>query len=211
MNKLALLRFDLRHGMPTAIGVLRRELGWLATTSVLIQFLVAGLRDPFRELTGPPPGPRERFTRHQLRPVLLLDQVLRRRFDAARVRDILGAVIAQSGARFVRHNVEHPDPERWRAMTGAEQSAFAQRILSRFGNAETTLVSVPPHDFAFNVSLCHFVGLTQRLGRPDLAPLFCAADSAFYGDPNVPIQLVRERTLAAGDDQCTFRFRFDAE
>ncbi|MCO4762719.1 MAG: L-2-amino-thiazoline-4-carboxylic acid hydrolase [Myxococcales bacterium] len=208
MNKLSLLLFDLRHGFPTALRVLSDELGWAQTVRVLAVFLLAGLRDPYRSLGRYELSERERFTRHQLRPVLLLDDVLGRRFSAEETRRVLGRIVAESGARFVRHNVRHPEPAQWQAMSEPEQLDFAGKILARFGNAESEAVVAPDADFAFDVTKCHFVELTSKLERPQLATLFCAADSHFYADPSVPISLERTQTLALGAQRCTFRFRF---
>ena len=211
LNKLELLRFDLLHGMPTAITVLRAELVVVAMIQAIVAFLFAGLRDPFRELKGESRGPMGRFTGHQLRPVLLLNAVLRRRQTPERVMAIIGRAMLQSGVRFVRHNVEHPDSAAWQKMSRPDQRAFGKRILLRFGNAETELVDIEGHDFAFNVTRCHFVSLTHRLKRPELAQLFCGADWAYYGAPSVPITLTREQTQAKGDAICTSRFKFQQD
>ena len=66
----------------------------------------------------------------------------------------------------------------------------------------------PKAEFAFDVTFCHFVDLTQRLGRNHLAPLFCLADSVYFGQEDVDIRLDRDTTLAGGDDRCRFRFAF---
>jgi hypothetical protein len=212
VNRLRLLRFDLRHGLPTALRILRRELGLGRTMRVVLALLWRGLtRDPFRPLRGDPrPCPRERFTRHQLKPVLLLDGVLREslRLESERVGEVLLAVVSESGARFVRFNVEHPTREEWSASSDEARRELALGLLARFGNAEAEVVEANAEGLGFDVSRCHFVDLCRRLDRPDLAPLFCAADSVAYGDPTLPVALAREQTLARGDARCAFRFRF---
>ena len=51
--------------------------------------------------------------------------------------------------------------------------------------------------------------LTRRLGRTELAPLFCGADSVYFDQPDSPLRLVRDETLAGGGQRCAFRFHLD--
>ncbi len=212
-GSLALLWFDLRHGAPVALGTLRRELGpWRALRALLAFAWRDWTRDPYRPLRDDPrPDRRERFTRRQLRPVLLLDAALREALGLSpdRSREILAQIVARSGARFVGSQVRHPTPAEWEALDPPGRRALAERILSRFGNAETRVVEDPAADLAFDVTRCHFVSLCARLGRPELASLFCAADRVFYDDPGLPIRLDRAETLAAGDPRCAFRLSFE--
>ena len=56
---------------------------------------------------------------------------------------------------------------------------------------------------------CRFVTLCEQVGAPELAPLFCAADLAYFVEG--PIRLERPKTLAGGDDCCEFRFTLHGE
>lgn len=163
--------------------------------------------DPLRQLPKPT-GWRERFTRHQLKPVLILEDVLTARMDRPATLAVLGDVVAHSGARFVASQVRHPAPAVWRKFTPAERDRTVAKLLSRFGNAEAHVVSHDDVALGFDVTFCHFVALCRQLGRPHLAPLFCKADSTYYDAPDSPVRLVRTQTLAAGDDRCTFRLSY---
>lgn len=211
-GSLSLLWFDVRHGAPVALRALRRHLGALCALRALLAFLWRDwTRDPYRALRGDPaPDARERFTRRQLRPVLLLDAALGEALGLPpeRRRALLAEVVAESGARFVGTQVRHPTPAEWAALDPGARRAFASAVLGRFGNAEATLVDAPGADLAFDVTRCHFVSLCARLGRPEVASLFCAADRVFYDDPRVPIRLERAETLAGGQARCAFRLRF---
>ena len=98
------------------------------------------------------------------------------------------------------------DVAAWQQLDEQGRKHFAERILERFANAEATLVPPGPYDLAFDVHRCHFVELCEQLAKPELASLFCAADSAYFDDPAVPLEFHRPSTLAAGAGRCEFRF-----
>jgi hypothetical protein len=210
--ELRLLWFDLTAGLPTAVKVLWRRLGMGRTLRVLLGFMLRGLHRPFASL-GPPASDRERFTRHQLKPVLILDDILQR--DLGLETDprmsILADVVGQSGAKFIDITLAPPTPARWRQMADAEKTGFVDRIMDKFLNAEAKRVDDTSAEVAFDVSRCHFVDLTRRLERTELAPLFCGADSVYFDQPDSPLRLVRDTTLASGGEACRFRFHLDDE
>ena len=216
-TRIRLHWFDLRHGLPTAIRVLQRHLGLLSTIRVLLSFVWGSISsNPYTGIAANPRnpdaplGPREHFTRHQLRPVLILDRALRNSLKMSQesALTLLTEVVAESGSRFIATQLKHPTEAQWKTMTTRERRGFTETILARFQNAEAEIITAPEHDVAFDVSFCHFVGLTHRLGRPDLAPLFCGADQHYYESSDNNITLVRQETLAQGDARCAFRFAF---
>jgi hypothetical protein len=201
--------FDLTRGLPTAVGALRRRLGRRRTVGLLLRFVWRRFtRRPFRKLERDGPlSPGERFTRHQLLPVLLLDDLLRDegRLDPAGIHELLGQVVGESGAAYIRHATGNPSPEEWDRKPEDQRLALANRSLVAFGNIEYQVLDDPGSSFAFDVTHCHFVSLCHELGRPELASLFCRADEVLFGDPGLGVSLQREETLAAGDGACTFR------
>ena len=211
MSRLSVAAFDLTAGGPTALKILRAELGWRDLGRALARFAWrAATTDPFEALAAPPANPAERFTRHQLRPVLLLEQVLRRDLaaDESTAATILERVVSETGARFIEWTVRPPSRARWEAMSAQAQQARVRAFMDRFMNAKAEPVDAPDVEIAFDVTFCHFVDLLRRLGRPELAPLFCKADSVYFGRPDAPIRLRRDSNLAQGDDRCTFRLTF---
>ncbi len=207
--------FDLTQGLPVSIGVLRAEIGWWNTSRVLPHLFWRRLtHNPFDELDSRGPiSSRERFTRHQLRPVLLLDDVLRAvlRLSDEQVMSILRAVVGASGARFIAKTVGVPKPSVWATMTEDERQVLAAQGLSSFLNAETVKVEDSGTSFGFDVTFCHFVALCQRLNRPALAAVFCGADEVLFGDPRYEVILTRQTTLAKGGQRCTFRFDWNTD
>ena len=213
MKKSELIWFDLTQGLPTSFGTLYRELGTFGFVRLLLGFAVQSIiSDPFKDLPKPK-TPAEVFSYHQLKPALVLDDVLKHRMKVPNERriEILRAVISEAGAKFIAFNVRIPSPQEWTNMNQEQRDSFTQETMSRFLNAEADAVSTPEDVFGFNVSHCHFASLAHSLNREYLAPLFCQADSLYFSQPQVLVQLNRENTIAQGHQNCTFRFQFPEE
>ncbi len=207
-----LVYFDLTRGLPIAWRVLRHHLGWWTTVRALVAFTRrSASSDPFAGL-GPAASPAEAFTRHQLAPVLHLDVVLRENLHSTADlhNSILEDLVGETGAAFIAHTFQQPSADLWRTMSDRERRAFARGVLAKFENASGETVEVGDDHFGVDITFCHFAALTSRLGRPDLGPLFCRADSVFFGRPGSAIRLDRDETIAAGGRRCAFRFRLDA-
>lgn len=212
MIRLRLILFDITRGLPTAARVLAARLGWRKTLRVFALFLRrSATTRPFRALGSDRPSAAERFTRHQLKPVLLLDDVLRKDLlmSQEEALALLAEVVGASGAQFIASQLSPPSPAAWRSYDDQAKESFARRVMARFLNAEAELVPDDRSEVAFDVTFCHFAHLTRRLERPELAPLFCRADSAYFSRPEAPVELRRAKTIAQGDDRCEFRFYLD--
>ncbi|HEV8324968.1 MAG TPA: L-2-amino-thiazoline-4-carboxylic acid hydrolase [Myxococcota bacterium] len=209
-SRARLVWFDLTRGFPTALRALAACLGWRAVLRLAPAFLWRSLTaDPFSALAqSRPPDRRERLARHQLRPVLLLDGVLRDvlGLDAASSLAVLGEVVARVGARFLAASFAALTPARWATLGGAGRGALVRRLVGRLFNVEGAVVASGDTHFAFEVTACLFVSLTRALGRPELAPLYCTADAAYFEAPAAGIALARRGTLARGAPCCDFRF-----
>ena len=208
-TRAQLIRFDLRYGLPTALGALRQHLSKGRLLAVLASYLLRSLRDPLRHIprTGWDPH-RETLVRHQLRAAVLIDDALRAASGLAETdrRAALADVISRTGAAFIAANVPMPTAAAWRGAREADRDRYALTVVERFFNAEVQDVDASAEHFAFDVSRCRFVELCAALDRPDLAPLFCAADSVFFERPDAPLKLVRANTLATRGPRCDFRF-----
>ncbi len=203
------MRFDLRHGLPTAVSVLRRHLGWGAMLRVLWSYVRHGLRDPLGELPRGDWGPRrETLVRHQLRAAVLIDDALGTVLDEPARTSVLTELISETGARFIEANVPMPTAEDWAGAAPAERTRYASAVVQRFFNADVEHLDEGERHFAFEVTACRFVQLCAALERPHLAPLFCEADAVFFGRPESRLRLVRAETLARGGSACDFSFRF---
>lgn len=168
-------------------------------------------RRPYKRLKrGGALSDAERFTRHQLLPVVHLDDVLRldMGFQPDETTRILGEVVGSSGARFIAYATGIKSPAHWARQSNEERLSTARGSVAKFLNAEVEEVTEPGVSFGFNVTHCHFVALCHELDRPHLASLFCRADEVLFGDPAYEVQLDRSQTLASGAHACTFRFRW---
>ena len=201
--------FDLTRGRWAALGVLRRRLGARAVLRLAATLARLELRgDPLAKL-GPPLDQREALTRAQLRPVLLLDEALAARGHEPAARlELLRAVVGESGAAFLGHELRGWTRARFEALDGAGREQTLRGLLARFFNMHAEPVEEEGHALGFDVSACLFAQLTRRLGRPELASLFCAADEVFFARPESPLRLTRPETLAEGHARCAFRLDF---
>ncbi|MDF1666341.1 MAG: L-2-amino-thiazoline-4-carboxylic acid hydrolase, partial [Planctomycetota bacterium] len=191
--------------------ILYKHLGLRGLLTLLPYFLWRSLfDDPIRKLPRKKLTKTERFSRHQFRPVLILYLVLKERLQMSEDHslEILGDLVGQSGARFIQFNMASFDPKAWFKLDDAGRIAKADTILNRFFNMSAARVSVDKsiHAFGFDVTACHFAEMAQALECPEIARLYCVADSVYFEDPQSQIRLDRDKTLARGDHSCNFRF-----
>jgi hypothetical protein len=188
---------------------LARAIGIVATLRVLSRLVGSSRADPLAAL-GPPGDEAERLSRRQLRLVLRLDAALRAALPDDVARAALERVVTRGGARFLRYSLRLPSAARWSRLEPAARRALVERSTRPFFNMQAVTVDdpTPGAQVAFDVQACWFARLTHDLGRGDLAPLFCAADSVFFDDPAVAVGLRRDETLAAGAPRCSFRLAF---
>jgi len=199
--------FDLRAGFPTAVDRLRHHLGWKAIR-VLSHFARRDLTENhFLELDPAEDWSSEALVRHQLKPVLILDDVLRLdlQLNPADANAILLDIVRSSGARFVEYNVPNIDKSVWQEADDSERHTFMNQLTERLFNARITDIQTSENHLEFKVSACRFVQILNTLNRPHLAAFFCEADSQFFSGPGLPI-LERPGTLAGGATCCHFRF-----
>ena len=203
-----LLLFEGLIGYPTALKIFIAHLGWKKLLQLFPKLVWNSvILNPYHSLPQAKTL-KERFSRHQLKPVVNLYETLCPILGQQKTLEFLKSLVSQSGAQFVAYNIPLIDANTWHSLAPESKEQHTTQIIRQFFNAEGQVVEHPLFDFSFDVKVCHFVQLTAQLGRPELAPLFCAADGAFFNQEEVPIALYREHTLAKGDSCCSFRFRF---
>lgn len=184
-----------------AFEVLRRELG--VRRAVRAGLAAERGRDPFRT-QGPPDCEEERLSREQIAPAVRLYRALDRMVGRGEALRITGLVVHDAAVLFLGHTVGHLDPDRWHAMDDAGRRNLVETVQARFFNATATIEDVTRAGFVMRVRSCRFVRLCAAAACPEVAPLFCAGDLAFFN--RGPVRLERCGTLAEGAAECDFRF-----
>ena len=147
---------------------------------------------------------REVASREQAGPAILLYRALTEHVGQARALEVTGDVVATGALRFLGRQLQDLDPAAFVAASDAERRASADRWIDAFFTADAALDEVTESTVVFNVSGCALHRLAAATGHPELAPVFCRADAAFFANRTPPIDLHRPTTIASGDDQCRF-------
>lgn len=189
-----------------AVGILRAELG-LGRALRLGMAAELG-RNPFAG-EGPPDCEEERLSRGQIGPALKLYRALDGMVGREEALRITGRVVHDAAVIFLEHTVGRLDPARWAGLGDEERQDLVETVQARFFNATADIEDVTATGFVMRVRACRFVRLCAAAGCPEVAPLFCAGDLAFFNTG--PVTLERPGTLAEGCPDCEFRFRLEGE
>ncbi|MDF1561428.1 MAG: L-2-amino-thiazoline-4-carboxylic acid hydrolase [Deltaproteobacteria bacterium] len=182
-----------------AIRGLAREVGrgrallWLGRSQLT--------RDPLRGLP-PADTAAERDTRAQLGPALRVYRFLRGRVGEEEALRLTRAIVVAAGEAFLERRTAGLEPGRWRALNEQERRALLEQVGAGFPNARLEVERVEADRIAFGITACRFVELCAELGVPELSPVFCAADDAFFG--RGPVRLERPTLLSTGGARCAF-------
>lgn len=179
---------------------LRADLGAWKSTRVLARVLWSKLCGaPFAGL-GEPEDERDRLSRRQCGDVVLLYRAISAvSGDEELALSICSDAVVAGGLPFLDAMIP-PLPE-------TKLGAFAREVAGRFFNAEGDAEADDARrTFSLTVRRCRFVDLLTAVGEPQLMPLFCAVDDAFFGEGHRPVRLERTQTLASGGPCCDFRF-----
>jgi hypothetical protein len=202
-SRFSNLRLDLRTKLG-ALGILRSELGLWPALAVGVAIERGG--DPFAG-EGTPDCEEERLSQDQIGPAVLLYHALTGQVGADEALRITGRVVHDAAVLFLEHTVGRLDPAVWLALDDAQRRAQVEEIQARFFNATADIEDVSATGFVMRVRSCRFVRLCSVAGCPELAPLFCKGDLAFFNTG--PVRLDRPGTLAEGAPDCEFRFRLE--
>jgi len=215
LQKRDLIAFDVRASLPIAVNVLRKRLRPRHVAVVLFRYGASSVRDPLEGISGEGwPADKEVLVRHQFRAAMRIDDALSglEFLTQAEHHAIVAEIIADTGARFLEANLDLPAPQDWHAATPEERGTFVRGTLGQFANADVDRIYADePNMLGFDVCVCRFQQLANAVGRPHLAPMFCAADSVHFARADLPVQLRRTATIATGGDRCDFRFDFRSD
>ena len=189
-----------------ALGIMISELGiWTSirlSTYVLIRSI---FDDPFKNLDKPS-DTSDRLSRDQLRPAVLVYQYLMTKRDPTEALQCTELIVQASGRAFLRSLLDGLDLVT--LVQSNDREVILRDRLKAIPNATFSLKFVEDQ-LHFTVSACHFVRLCHLLSHPELAPLFCSVDEAFFGHDLKGVHLERDTTLAQGGECCPFIFTLD--
>ena len=187
-----------------ALKVLHQRLGLWSALLVIIRVV-------WGQLTGAPfagwpqaKQRRERESRQQLGPVILVYRALLTRYPQPHSLAVTSDVVAASGRAFLSHVLSGLDIDHLLSLPDDQRGAYLAPILSPIPNALFELSFDTEDRVHFTVKSCRFVGLCAELSHPELAPLFCAVDDHFFRHDLPQVNLDRATTIAHGGDQCPF-------
>ncbi len=196
------LRIQVRVGR-RAVRRLARTLGLAGFARVALGLARRRLRgEPYRGLPAAA-NAKERLSRAEARDAILLYRVLRPRLGEPAALTLVGEIIYDAALQLFDYLLDPIDAEALRRLPEDARFDFVTRNLERFPNAEADVLEAGPARVAFTVTHCHLAALARAAGHPELAPLFCAADGAYF-EQTAGLQFARATTLAEGGPNCPF-------
>ena len=188
--------------------VLVREVGvWRALRIGIRIRRQASAGEPFAG-AGLPNSPRERSSRAQIGPAILIYRELREYVTADEAFRITERLAVEGGVRFLRRTIGPLTSETLENLTPAARRAFVRRKGEAFFNAKIKWDKIEEREVHFTVTSCHFPRLCKLAGAPELAPIFCKSDAKFFGTVEPNVSLIRPQTIADGGPCCLFELRW---
>ena len=194
-----------------ALGSLRilvGAIGAVPTAAVIAEVSAARLRgQPFAHLPAPTDR-RERLSRGQVGPAILLYRALAKRLGRERALELTGEVVVAATLVWLGRAVGDIDRDQLMAMSVAERQAWVTRTGDKFFNATMRWDEVSEERVVMTVTRCRFPELCAAAGAPEVAPLMCRGDEHYFGGSLPAVELIRPYTLADGGDSCPFELRW---
>lgn len=191
------------------IPVLLNRLSLVEAISVAWKIETAAFRgEPWNDL-APPEDEKERLSREQIAPAILLYRELLKTHPQPEAYDIVAATAIAGGVKFLKKSIGILDQAMISQKSEEELRAWSAETGQKFFNADIKFDVVSSEAVGFTVSRCRFPELCIEVGVPELAPAFCATDEAFFGKVQPNVTLTRPNTIAGGSDHCAFHLAWD--
>ncbi|MFC1706584.1 L-2-amino-thiazoline-4-carboxylic acid hydrolase [Planctomycetota bacterium] len=195
---------------PVAVRILLAHVGGPGLLGLFLALLARQCRgEPWSKLT-PPASETERECRDQIGQAILLYDALRDRVERELALKITGEIVREAAVLHLRSLLPPIRRARYQAMSRAKRTAMLNGMVARFPNATVTDLVVRDDVFSYRVTRCELVALARRLGRAELAPLFCSGDSLYFERYLKEVDFQRPGTIALGAESCDFCFRWSA-
>lgn len=175
------------------------------------QALAIGFKLTLQQLRGEPfkqlekaASIREKLSRKQIAPAILLYRELRKNYDETKALTICQDIVVDGTLLFLNQAIGPIKKEAIKQMKPAQRTRWITNIADKFFNATINWHSIGATEISFTVTQCQFPQLCQKVGAPELAPLFCVGDHHFFNQPEHFVQLSRSQTIAEGASNCPF-------
>lgn len=200
---------DLKIALWTNIASLKiliKRIGVYRTSITLAHFLKYSLTgQPWKRLP-PPADERERLSRNQAGPAVLLYQSLTVTIGPGRAFDLAGEAILAGSLIFLKSQVPIISREQLAGLSPLKRERFIADITGRFFNADVDDPQIGEDSFSYRVCRCRFPELLQKIGLPELGELFCRGDRIFFERYQPNVLFDRTVTLARDGKPCDFSF-----
>ena len=145
---------------------------------------------------------RERKSRAQAGVAINIYRVLLQSLDNQRALAVTGRLIEAGALAFLAKTLPDVSAAALASGSQAERAARVKAWFGRFFTATGEVVETSEERVVFHVHGCALVRLAAAAGHPELGPLFCKGDLAFFA--NRQIRLTRPTRIATGQDHCRF-------
>ena len=189
-----------------AWSVLRRRLGTARALRLVWQLSRALRRgEPFVDLP-PVETEKQAWCRQQLGPAIALYRILKAQRGAEAALELTADLVLEATVAYLRTQIPALQRKDYEVLPESERQSMLTNLVDQFPNVEVGAFETSDRHFRFTVSRCVFVGMCRDLGHPELAPIFCAGDGAFFERHMPEIAFDRPTTRAQGQSCCDFRF-----
>jgi len=168
--------------------------------------LAAKRADPFAFL-GKAADLRERLSREQAGIAVCIYRMLLKRIPREKALAAMAPLIEAGAIGFLIKTLPEVRPATLTKGTADTRRTLVRGWIDRFYTATAEIAEVTESQVVFHVTGCALVRLVHAAGHPELAPLFCKGDLAFFQQRG--IRLTRPTTIAKGDALCRFELQRD--
>jgi len=198
------IRLAERRSLPGALAILKRYAGIRKLPVLLLKLVSRSLSKNTWQSVEPPGDERDILSRRQMDAAVVLYRLLVPVTGEKKALECLEEIVLAGSIEFIR--IVFGDIKTLVEITHSGDPAKFDEVFRYFVNAEYIIRSFSSDTAAVDITRCRFVELSQKLGLPELAPLFCRGDEIVFNAEGSPVHLTRKGTLASGASRCDFRF-----
>lgn len=198
------IRLAERRSFLGALAILKRYTGFRNLPVLLLKLAAGSLGNSAWQSIEPPGDEKDILSRRQMDAAVVLYRLLAPVTGAKKALECLEEIILAGSIEFIR--IVLGDMKTLAEITHSEDREKFDEVFRYFFNADYIIRSFSNDTVEMDITRCRFVELSQRLGVPELAPLFCRGDEILFNSEESPVHLTRKGTLASGASKCDFSF-----